>query len=183
MLLSGHENSIIGNVMEHIYGASADTIYCVGERNVIVGNQIREAARYGLVFTTIALYNTAVGNHITQNGSHGIACGGDNNLIHSNYIYDNGGFGINLEATSQDNSLKVNVFNGNTSGAVQDLGTTNKIDSNEGNVGIFQSAAAFANPTGAPSAGTKCVFEETGGGTIRLYVYDSAGWHFINQDG
>lgn len=48
----------------------------------------------------------------------------------------------------------------------------------------YQSAAAFANPTwvGTPTTGEVVVFEETTGGTTRIYVRDSAGWHSYNQD-
>ena len=49
--------------------------------------------------------------------------------------------------------------------------------------GLYQSAAAFAEPAGTFDLGDVVTFEETTTGTIRLYIRDSAGWHFINQDG
>ena len=109
-------------------------------------------------------------------------------IITSNICYDDKGSntakGIAGAGTTDYLLIKDNDVSGtDAANRIAHVGVNDIIKDNIGNVGAYQTAAAFAAPSGVPAPGTICVFGETTGGTVRLYVYDAAGWHYISQSG
>lgn len=154
-------------------------------RGRIVGNSIRDCAGDGIKISGTSDHITIVGNTIRNNGENGIDIHGttDRTIIMGNEIEDQTGVAVLINVGVTLTQILFNVMDNNAGGTITDNGTNTRIHGNEGNVGLYQSAAVFADPTGTAAAGTTCIFEETTGGTVRIYIYDSAGWHFINQDG
>lgn len=83
------------------------------------------------------------------------------------------------ELTFLAGSSENTVWGENISSNITAGGTNNKVFDD---ITYYESAAAFANPSIGPVwSGRITLFEETGGGTTRLYWYDSAGWHYVSQ--
>ena len=162
--------------------------------SLIIGNLIY-VTQYGIHFRVgAAKHCRVIGNYIfAYTGARkGIYLEyGQDHVIRENTIsgYETGQLletGIEIDAGCTDIRIIDNEGLWLTTGIV-DNGTRTVIKRNplleSVSQGLYQSAAAFANPTGTFDLGDVVTFEETTTGTIRLYIRDSAGWHFINQDG
>lgn len=162
--------------------------------SLITGNYIYNPL-IGILFRESPADNCQViGNYIFANGAPrtGIEVEyGANHVIRENVIsgYTVGqpiGTGIQIDADATDIRVIDNEGVWVTTGIV-DNGVRTVIKENPTlesvSQGLYQSAAAFANPTGTFDLGDIVVFEETTGNTVRLYVSYTAGWRFFIQDG
>lgn len=130
-------------------------------RNVVSGNIIYNAGQYG-IYTRYSLYSQFSNNHIYTTGRSGFLLensssyndikgntiididsgnvgymgidinSGSYNNIKNNTITDSQGLGIIIRAGNTSNIIKYNNLLRNADGALTDLGTTTKINLNEG---------------------------------------------------
>ena len=169
----------------HIYDTTTYGITVSGMRNVIDGNNISPSTGYGIRITYGV--NTVVGNVINDigtatDGIYNTTALANRSVIACNIIR-NFDTGININGGS-NNEVYGNMITGCTT-AVVDAGTDTRIQGNEGNVGIYQTADYgvawanwVANIVGVPANGTRCVFYNTNAGELnsKLGCYSNGAW-------
>lgn len=153
----------VGNGVELITGGDA-TLYNFGVSKCAVGMQLTDTeglalvsftvdsnSSHGIEFVSGCGDNNFEGGWIKDNGGEGIklTSTSDANVFISNQIRDNSLCGVNIAAADCDNNIILgNIFSGNDSGQVSDIGTGTLIRSN---VGVADYYAGSISPSRSPS--------------------------------
>lgn len=116
--------------------ASADGIHLTGSSSIsFLSNTVTRNGGQGFEFVS---GNSAIdigSTTIDGNASDGVklTASSDQNNIHDNTITNNGGYGVNIVVSGDDDNLIIgNIFDGNSTAAVNDSGTGTLIRSNVG---------------------------------------------------
>ena len=159
-----YEASAIGNIIKNCYdGLNLKRM----EDGLVAGNVIVDNERLGINITHYAaeysLYNYVIGNKIT--GTHSTAA-------------------VAVGAGDNENVIIENDLRRVTGVVILDNGTGTIIDSNEGNVGRYQTTAnawaGYAGPTGTATNGARTIVYSSGEPGHRLYCYSNGAWHYVN---
>jgi len=132
--LNKFTNSAIGTMF--VLNSAGDGVNITSSSNFRIDGVYVENGGQGIEFVSGNSNVVVTDLRIESNASDGIklTASSDNIFINNGFLKNNGGYGVNIADSSSDNAVIVgNNFSGNSSGALNDSGTSTLI---RGNVGV-----------------------------------------------